>query len=73
MSTLAPGSKVLVTGVNGFVASWVAQQLLELGYSVRGTVRSAKKGTHFQKIFAKYGDKFEIVVVEDITKVCFFC
>lgn len=67
--TVSPGSKVLVTGINGFVASWVAQRLLESGYSVRGTVRSEKKGEHFKKLFAKYGNNFEIVVVEDITAV----
>ena len=70
MTTIAPGSKVLVTGVNGFVASWVAQILLESGYAVRGTVRSEKKGDHLKKHFAKYGDRFEVVVVQDIAKVC---
>jgi dihydroflavonol-4-reductase len=31
----------LVTGVNGFIAKHIAKGLLEAGYSVRGTVRSA--------------------------------
>ncbi len=31
---------VLVTGVSGYIASWVAYAALKLGYRVRGTVRS---------------------------------
>ena len=60
---------MLVTGANGYIALWVVQTLLEQGYSVRGTVRSESKGTHLKESFAKYGDKLEVVVVEDITKV----
>ena len=37
------GSTVLVTGVNGFLASHIADQFLRLGYSVIGTVRDAAK------------------------------
>lgn len=33
---------VLVTGISGFIASWVAHGALKLGYRVRGTVRSLK-------------------------------
>ena len=33
---------VLVTGASGFLASHIVKQLLELGYRVRGTVRSLK-------------------------------
>jgi nucleoside-diphosphate-sugar epimerase len=32
----------LVTGASGYVATHCVQQLLEQGYSVRGTVRSLK-------------------------------
>ncbi|TPX33579.1 hypothetical protein SmJEL517_g03563 [Synchytrium microbalum] len=65
---MAHGDLVLVTGANGFIAAHCVQQLLEKGYSVRGTVRSAAKGTHLTNLFAKYGDKFSVVVVDDITK-----
>jgi nucleoside-diphosphate-sugar epimerase len=34
------GALYLVTGVSGYLASWIAKQLLEQGYRVRGTVRS---------------------------------
>jgi nucleoside-diphosphate-sugar epimerase len=69
MTVVQPPAKVLVSGANGFLAIWVVKSLLEKGYSVRGTVRSADKGDHLAKVFNKYGDKLELVVVEDITKV----
>jgi nucleoside-diphosphate-sugar epimerase len=39
---LSRGSRVLVTGANGYIASHVVDQLLGPGYIVRGTVRSPK-------------------------------
>ncbi|KAI0259007.1 D-lactaldehyde dehydrogenase [Gloeopeniophorella convolvens] len=67
MPTVSPPAKVLVTGANGYIAAWVVRALLEAGYAVRGTVRSAGKGAHLKALFAGKGD-FEVVVVEDITK-----
>ncbi|KAI0707581.1 NAD(P)-binding protein [Cerioporus squamosus] len=60
--------KILVTGANGYVAAWIVKSLLEQGYAVRGTVRSESKATHLRSLFKSYGVKFEIVIVEDITK-----
>ena len=76
MPTIQPGGtasdiRVLVTGANGFVAAWLVRTLLERGYSVRGAVRSADKGKYLLEMFKEYGEKFEVVVVEDITKVRF--
>ncbi|KAJ4490514.1 D-lactaldehyde dehydrogenase [Lentinula aciculospora] len=68
MPVVPPGSTVLVTGANGFIATWIVRNLLEKGYNVRGTVRSVDKGIPLQKIFEKYEDKFKFVVVPDITK-----
>ncbi|KAJ6084841.1 hypothetical protein N7499_004470 [Penicillium canescens] len=39
---LPAGSRILVTGANGFIGSNVIQCLLELGFRVRGAVRSPK-------------------------------
>lgn len=36
---LLPGSRILVTGANGYIASHVVDQLLALRYVVRGTIR----------------------------------
>lgn len=62
---------ILVTGVNGFVAAWVALTLLRKGYSVRGTSRSQTKfdalvsnNTEFQK-YAKEG-KLTVEIIEDV-------
>lgn len=68
MPTVTSG-RILVTGINGFTAMWFARAMLEAGYSVRGTVRSASKGEHPQKYFKAYGSKLDIAVVPDITKV----
>ncbi|KAF8917831.1 hypothetical protein CPB85DRAFT_1373979 [Mucidula mucida] len=70
MPAITPNSngKVLVSGANGYIAMWVVRTLLERGYSVRGTVRRAEKGKHLYETFKSYGDKLEVVVVEDITK-----
>jgi nucleoside-diphosphate-sugar epimerase len=70
MPIVPEGSKVLVTGANGFIAMWVIKTLLEQGFHVRGTVRSVEKGRRLREYFGSYGDKVEWVVVEDITKVC---
>lgn len=69
MPAVVPPARALVTGANGFIAVWVVHTLLERGYFVRGTIRSESKGVYLKKLFEKYGDKFECVVVEDITKV----
>ncbi|KAI1798371.1 NAD(P)-binding protein [Ganoderma leucocontextum] len=60
--------KVLVTGANGYIAVWVVKAFLDQGFSVRGTVRSESKATHLRSLFKPFGDKFEVVLVEDITK-----
>ncbi|KAJ7869111.1 D-lactaldehyde dehydrogenase [Mycena olivaceomarginata] len=60
--------KVLVSGANGFLATWLVRYLLEAGFAVRGAVRSPAKGAHLLETFAQYGDRFELVVVPDITK-----
>ena len=69
MPVIAPGSRILVSGANGFIAVWLVRYLLEQGFAVRGTVRSKEKAAFLIEMFKSYGDKFELVVVEDITKV----
>ncbi|KAK5121073.1 hypothetical protein LTR85_005557 [Meristemomyces frigidus] len=70
MSTIPKGSTVLVTGVNGFIASHVADQFLAAGYNVRGTVRSKSKADWLYERFDKlYGKgKFECVEVPDMVQ-----
>ncbi|KAI0245434.1 hypothetical protein BJV78DRAFT_1263392 [Lactifluus subvellereus] len=68
MVAISPPAKVLVTGANGYLAVWVVKKYLEAGYSVRGTVRSLDKSAFLNDKFAHYGDRFELVAIEDITK-----
>ncbi|RCI17269.1 hypothetical protein L249_3151, partial [Ophiocordyceps polyrhachis-furcata BCC 54312] len=65
MQAVPTGSLILVTGVNGYIASHVAEQLLEHGFRVRGTVRDVGKANYMHALFdQKYG--FETLVVEDM-------
>ncbi|OJJ05814.1 hypothetical protein ASPVEDRAFT_895034 [Aspergillus versicolor CBS 583.65] len=68
-SVIPNGSWVLVTGVNGYVASHTADQLLQHGYKVRGTVRNTTKNQWIKDLFdRKYGAGcFELGQVEDMT------
>lgn len=68
-SAVPKGSTVLVTGANSYIGSHVADQLLLLGYKVRGTARDATKAKRVQDLFdKKYGTgKFEGVVVPDMS------
>jgi hypothetical protein len=68
MVAISPPAKVLVTGANGYLATWVVSKYLEAGYSVRGAVRSLTKSAFLNDKFAQYGGRFELVVVDDITK-----
>lgn len=67
---LQAGDLVLVTGVNGFIASHIADQCLRVGFKVRGTVRDINKARWMYELFNKqYGiGQFEAVVVESMEK-----
>ncbi|KAF8625482.1 hypothetical protein AX15_005356 [Amanita polypyramis BW_CC] len=67
MPITAPGSKVLITGANGYIGVWVVHTLLEQGYSIRAAVRSKSRAEFMIDLFGSYGDKFELSVVKDIT------
>ncbi|CCM01888.1 uncharacterized protein FIBRA_03959 [Fibroporia radiculosa] len=60
--------KILVTGANGYVATWIVRMLLGQGFTVRGTVRSEAKAVSLREEFTQDSDRLEIVVVEDMTK-----
>lgn len=58
---------VLVTGVSGFIASWVAYAALDAGYRVRGTVRSLENQTkiaHLRDLCPSSKHKIELVAAD---------
>lgn len=68
-SAIPKGSIVLVTGVNGYIASHIADQLLLAGYNVRGSVRDASRTQWIAELFnKKYGPgRFERCVVPNMS------
>lgn len=59
---------VLITGVNGYIASRTAEAFLNAGFSIRGTARSKDSSANLQMaldIFVQAG-RFEVVEVKDI-------
>ncbi|KAL6242604.1 hypothetical protein RBB50_010250 [Rhinocladiella similis] len=62
------GKIVLVTGINGYIATHIGLQLLQKGYTVRGTSRSSAAQTHLLSgAFQGYDSQYEHAVVPDIT------
>lgn len=62
-AVIPDGSRVLVTGANGFIASNIIDHLLKSGYNVRGTVRNQRPW--LDALFTdKYGEgRFESFVL----------
>jgi nucleoside-diphosphate-sugar epimerase len=65
---MAKNKTVLITGITGFIGAHVALKLLQAGFSVRGAVRSTKKGELLvqQAIFDEYRSRFTVVEVPNI-------
>lgn len=72
MATSTPAELVLISGLNGFVATDIALAFLEAGYRVRGTVRSQAKADIWLRLpafgpFIARG-QVEVVFVSDIVR-----
>lgn len=71
MTDNLPPSKnktLLITGINGYIASVLGLLLLETGYNVRGTVRSKSRATELlEGAYRPYVSRVEIMEVPDIT------
>ena len=63
------GKIVLISGINGYIASNIGLELLRKGYTVRGTSRSATaKEDLLSGAFKGYDARYEHSVVADITE-----
>ncbi|KAK5065317.1 hypothetical protein LTR84_001155 [Exophiala bonariae] len=59
--------RVLLTGGSGFIATHVLDQLIQRGYSVVTTVRSAAKANKIRAAYPTIGtDRLDFAIVEDI-------
>jgi dihydroflavonol-4-reductase len=66
---MAADDLILVTGASGFVGKWCALRLLEGGYRVRGTVRSAPKAEQVRRTITESlgtdpGERLELVFTD---------
>jgi nucleoside-diphosphate-sugar epimerase len=62
------GKTVLITGINGYIASTLGLFLLQRDYAVRGTIRDAKKARRLlDGAYAVYGDRFKLIVIPDMS------
>ncbi|KAM9900227.1 hypothetical protein OXX69_009164 [Metschnikowia pulcherrima] len=52
---------IFISGATGFIAQHIIKLVLSKGYKVVGTVRSADKGKHLQKLFGSDAFCFEVV------------
>jgi nucleoside-diphosphate-sugar epimerase len=52
---------ILITGISGFVAAWIAHTFLDAGYNVRGSVRSEKSIEGIKKTHAKHANRLSFV------------
>jgi dihydroflavonol-4-reductase len=59
-----PAERVLITGISGFIAKHCALELLNAGYQVRGTVRSADARDAVRTTLAKHADPAALEFVE---------
>jgi len=65
---------VLVTGANGFIASWIVKYLLEDGITVHGTVRDPnndKKVGHLKKIAAESPGELKLFAADLLDQSAF--
>ena len=67
-SPTSNGEVVLVSGINGYIASTIGLDLLQKGYTLRGTSRSAHSADALLKgAYKNYVDRVQMVSVPDMT------
>ena len=62
------GKTILITGINGYIASAIGLRVLSMGYNVRGTTRSsASTAALLDNAYKAYASRVEIVEIPDTT------
>ena len=62
------GKIALVSGINGYIGSMIGLQLLQRGYTLRGTARSSKSVEPLKTgAYKEYADRVQAAAVPDIT------
>lgn len=65
-----PRKVILITGINGYLASNTGTAVLQAGHILRGTCRSHERvRSLLEGPWKEYGSQVEIVVVPDISEV----
>ena len=62
------GKTVLITGINGYIASVLGLHFLSRGYHLRGTTRSkVRAAALLSNAYAAYSSRVELIEIPDMT------
>lgn len=62
------GKTVLITGINGYIASVLGLHVLSSGYNLRGTARSkASTAALLSDAYAVYASRVQVIEISDMT------
>ena len=68
-SSQSNGKTVLITGINGYIASVLGLEILSKGYNLRGTTRSKYRAAALlDHAYKDYASRVEIFEVRDMTE-----
>ena len=66
-STPSNGKTVLITGINGYIASVIGYHMLKKGYNVRGTIRAKECAAPLMALaYKEYATRVRIFEVLDM-------
>ena len=63
------GKTVLITGINGYIASVIGYHMLKKGYNIRGTLRAKERAEALlSHAYREYATRVRVFEVPDITE-----
>ena len=60
--------KILITGASGYVAAYIVDAFLGVGYLVRGTVRSEEVADRVRDAHSAYSEQLSFAIIPDIAE-----